>query len=56
MRLNRLQSAAVAQSVERVLGKDEVMGPSPISSSCVGPCSIVSTNYQLTRLIRTQGE
>ena len=25
--------AAVAQSVERVLGKDEVMGSSPISSS-----------------------
>lgn len=25
--------AAVAQSVERVLGKDEVMGPNPISSS-----------------------
>jgi hypothetical protein len=25
--------AAVAQLVERVLGKDEVMGPSPISSS-----------------------
>ena len=24
--------AAVAQLVERVLGKDEVMGPSPISS------------------------
>ena len=24
--------AAVAQSVERVLGKDEVMGPNPISS------------------------
>jgi hypothetical protein len=28
--LNRL--AAVAQLVERVLGKDEVMGPNPISS------------------------
>ena len=28
-------SAAVAQSVERVLGKDEVMGSSPISSSSV---------------------
>ena len=28
--------AAVAQSVERVLGKDEVMGPNPISSSRVG--------------------
>ena len=26
-------SAAVAQLVERVLGKDEVMGSSPISSS-----------------------
>ena len=26
------QLAAVAQLVERVLGKDEVMGPSPISS------------------------
>ena len=26
------RSAAVAQLVERVLGKDEVMGPSPISS------------------------
>jgi hypothetical protein len=25
--------AAVAQLVERVLGKDEVMGPNPISSS-----------------------
>ena len=25
--------AAVAQLVERVLGKDEVMGPTPISSS-----------------------
>jgi hypothetical protein len=36
-RLNRLSeilltTAAVAQSVERVLGKDEVMGPIPISS------------------------
>ncbi len=28
--------AAVAQPVERVLGKDEVMGPIPISSSFVG--------------------
>ncbi len=28
--------AAVAQPVERVLGKDEVMGPIPISSSYVG--------------------
>ena len=28
--------AAVAQLVERVLGKDEVMGSSPISSFCVG--------------------
>ena len=27
-----LATAAVAQLVERVLGKDEVMGPSPISS------------------------
>ena len=27
-----LGTAAVAQLVERVLGKDEVMGPSPISS------------------------
>ena len=26
------RSAAVAQLVERVLGKDEVMGPNPISS------------------------
>ena len=25
-------TAAVAQLVERVLGKDEVMGPNPISS------------------------
>ncbi len=29
--------AAVAQLVERVLGKDEVMGPNPISSSLVVP-------------------
>jgi hypothetical protein len=28
--------AAVAQLVERVLGKDEVMGPNPISSSVYG--------------------
>ncbi len=28
----RPTQAAVAQLVERVLGKDEVMGPSPISS------------------------
>ena len=28
--------AAVAQLVERVLGKDEVMGSSPISSFCAG--------------------
>ena len=28
-------SAAVAQLVERVLGKDEVMGPNPISSLIV---------------------
>ena len=28
----RSSVAAVAQSVERVLGKDEVMGPNPISS------------------------
>ncbi len=31
---SRLTLAAVAQLVERVLGKDEVMGPNPISSSC----------------------
>ena len=29
--------AAVAQLVERVLGKDEVMGPNPISSSDCRP-------------------
>ena len=28
-------AAAVAQLVERVLGKDEVTGPSPVSSSLV---------------------
>ena len=28
----RISYAAVAQLVERVLGKDEVMGPNPISS------------------------
>ena len=33
--------AAVAQLVERVLGKDEVMGPNPISSSFVGRSQIV---------------
>ena len=32
-RVSGLLYAAVAQLVERVLGKDEVMGPSPISSS-----------------------
>ena len=31
--LDRRHSAAVAQSVERVLGKDEVKGSSPLSSS-----------------------
>ena len=31
--LGELSWAAVAQLVERVLGKDEVMGPNPISSS-----------------------
>jgi hypothetical protein len=31
----RPRFAAVAQLVERVLGKDEVMGPNPISSSVV---------------------
>jgi hypothetical protein len=30
--------AAVAQLVERVLGKDEVMGPNPISSSVSERC------------------
>jgi hypothetical protein len=29
------EPAAVAQLVERVLGKDEVMGPNPISSSVI---------------------
>ena len=28
-----MTQAAVAQSVERVLGKDEVKGPNPLSSS-----------------------
>jgi hypothetical protein len=32
VRTGGLGTAAVAQLVERVLGKDEVMGPSPISS------------------------
>ena len=41
------QSAAVAQLVERVLGKDEAMGPNPISSFCIGLCEFV----QPTRLI-----
>ena len=30
--VSRFLAAAVAQSVERVLGKDEVMGSNPISS------------------------
>ena len=29
----RVENAAVAQLVERVLGKDEVTGPNPVSSS-----------------------
>ena len=32
----KLNLAAVAQLVERVLGKDEVTGPSPVSSSEFG--------------------
>ena len=32
MAANAFSLAAVAQLVERVLGKDEVMGPTPISS------------------------
>jgi hypothetical protein len=31
--LGKMTQAAVAQSVERVLGKDEVKGPNPLSSS-----------------------
>ncbi len=34
-----LNSAAVAQLVERVLGKDEVTGPSPVSSFEYFDCS-----------------
>ena len=33
--LRSCDRAAVAQLVERVLGKDEVTGPSPVSSSLV---------------------
>ena len=40
--------AAVAQPVERVLGKDEVMGPIPISSSFVGR----SKNFPRGRSVR----
>ena len=33
---SEMTQAAVAQSVERVLGKDEVKGPIPFSSSWLG--------------------
>ena len=35
-RIRHWNEAAVAQPVERVLGKDEVKGPIPFSSSLVG--------------------
>ena len=42
--------AAVAQLVECVLGKDEVMGSNPISSSC-GLSSFVSSGSGCSRLL-----
>ena len=34
--MTKTPDAAVAQLAERVLGKDEVKGSTPFSSSCVG--------------------
>ena len=44
--------AAVAQLVERVLGKDEVMGSNPISSSAVLGFIMVEENVPFLRIER----
>ena len=45
--------AAVAQPVERVLGKDEVMGPIPISSSFVGRSKISARDFRPSKIPQT---
>ena len=60
-----LYLAAVAQLVERVLGKDEVMGPNPISSSFVGlsdkrspsdrPIELETLDSEIIRLFQREG-
>ena len=37
-----MKYAAMAQQVEHVLGKDEVTGPNPVSSSKKARCSDIS--------------
>ena len=44
------QRAYIAQSVEHVLGKDEVIGSSPIVGSIFGYKRLESVNYQILKL------
>ena len=45
--------AAVAQLVERVLGKDEVTGSSPVSSSSQGACPAIASRVGLAEGLAT---
>ena len=45
-----VKQAYIAQSVEHVLGKDEVIGSSPIVGSIFGYKRLESVNYQILKL------